>query len=101
MQTKSPEALLNENIFPIEDDGNRIVYKLVRVEEDGTVLPATEYEITQVDSLVEDDSAPKHWNKHGGTAEVEDGNKITNEDWYYGPREEEITCTYCCHRIGG
>lgn len=91
MQTKSPEALLNENIFPIEDDGNRIVYKLVRVEEDGTVLPATEYEITQVDSLVEDDSAPKHWNKHGGTAEVEDGNKITNEDWYYGPREEEIT----------
>lgn len=39
-----------------KDVADRLVYKLVRVEEDGTVVPATEDELIQMGSLLEGDT---------------------------------------------
>ncbi|KAJ7525300.1 hypothetical protein O6H91_17G044800 [Diphasiastrum complanatum] len=64
-----------------ENSANRLVYKLVRVGDDGTVLPATEDEVMQVESLVEGDSvlAPSDAEASDAILENEQDNEASED----------------------
>eukprot|EP00249_Psilotum_nudum_P020369 c27672_g1_i3 orf=374-2293(+) len=48
-----------DRVEPVEEEdvSNRLVYKLVRVEEDGTVVPATEDEVFKMETMLEGDAS--------------------------------------------
>ncbi|KAJ7566538.1 hypothetical protein O6H91_02G108100 [Diphasiastrum complanatum] len=80
-------------IVPSERDNqaNRLVYKLVRVGDDGRVLPATEDEVMQVESLVEGGSilATSDADASDGGLDNEDNNEASEDKQESSDQDDE------------
>lgn len=74
-----PMAVENSGLIHDGDGADQLVYQLVRVEEDGTVVPASEDEVIEMESYMEEGTVVQVSHADGTRLDVEDGEAVVCE----------------------